>query len=72
MTSTELNAAIAAGTMTVTRLAPVAPRRSHLVMTRVGGSRSAVKGMRSPDGTLIQGSESWGKKATKQTRRRLK
>ena len=72
MTPTELNAAIEAGTMTVTRLAPVGPRRYDLVMTRVGGSRSGVRGMRSPEGTLIQGSEAWGKKATKQTRRRLK
>jgi hypothetical protein len=71
MTTAELNAAIAAGTMTVTKLPTRRPNPRHLQMTRVGGSRSAVKGMRA-EGTKIQGSEAWGKKQTKQSRRRLK
>jgi hypothetical protein len=71
MTTAELNAAIAAGTMTVTKLPTRRPNPRHLVMTRVGGSRSAVAGIL-PDATLIQGTEAWGKKQTKQSRRRLK
>jgi hypothetical protein len=70
MTSAELTAAIASGAFKVTRLPARRPNPRHLVMTRVGGSRSAVAGIH-PDATLIQGTEAWGKRGTKQSRRRL-
>jgi len=70
MTSTELNAAIAAGTMTITRLPAVAPRRRDLVMTRVGGSRSAVAG-ESPRAAHAVGTENYGKRGIKDQRRRF-
>ena len=57
MTTAEINAAIAAGTMTVTRLPAAQPRRRDLVMSRVGGSRSALHGSL-PDGSKSKSIES--------------
>jgi len=54
MTPSELAAAIEAGTMTITRLPAARPQRWHLTMTRVGGSRSSVKGS-DPRGTKVTG-----------------
>jgi hypothetical protein len=71
MTSAELTAAIAAGEFKITRLPARRPNPRHLVMTRVGGSRSTVAGIL-PEATLIHGTEAWGKRGTKQSRRRLK
>ena len=41
MTTTELNAAIAEGKFTVTRLPVRKPRKGEATMTRVGGAKSA-------------------------------